>query len=89
MESLAPKRLNDLHPEVFHDRCQPTSISLIVAVSHVLQGVSVLYDCTLLCSWFFVHIVVNLMVVCFQHMWSGQADVNILAGPLVGHNQAP
>ena len=32
---------------------------------------------------------VNLMVVCFQHMWGGQTDINIVVGLLVGHNQAP
>ena len=50
MESLAPERLNDLHPKVFHHSCQSTFISLIVAVTHVLQGVSILHDCMLLCS---------------------------------------
>ena len=49
-ESLAPERLNDLHPKVFHHRCQSTFISLIIAVTHVLQGMSILYDHTLLCS---------------------------------------
>ena len=29
------------------------------------------------------------MVVCFQHMWGGWADINILVGPPVGCNQAP
>ena len=45
-ESLAPKRLNDFHPKVFHCRYQSAIISLIIAVTYVLQGASVLYDCT-------------------------------------------
>ena len=48
VESPAPKRLNNFHPKVFHHRCQPTFISLVVTVTNILQGVSIL-NCSLLC----------------------------------------
>ena len=36
-----------------------------------------------------VHIVVNLMFICLQYMQGRQTDVDILAGLLVGLNEAP
>ena len=50
MESPAPKRLNNFCPKVFNCRCQPAFISLIITVTHILQGASVLNNCMLLCG---------------------------------------
>ena len=50
MENLAPKRLENFGPKLLHHRCQPAFISLIITVAYILQGVSILNDCTLLCG---------------------------------------
>ena len=49
-ESLAPKRLDNFHPKLFHHRCQPAFISLVITVTHILQGTSTLNNCALLCG---------------------------------------
>ena len=49
-QSPAPKRLDNFCPKLFHRRCQPAFITLIITVAHILQGVSILNDCMLLCG---------------------------------------